>query len=143
MNKHIIAKTDASVNPNKGVALGYEATIYNNDGTHEELTGSHYIPEQMKTTKAEYLASTFAVKEIYEEIQEDSSDYRLIVETDCEKTVRLYNHEPNRSRLHRTLDVLTKMFDSTTIRWISRSNNTRADAIARSKLEMGWEKQRQ
>lgn len=139
MNNRIILKTDASVNPSKGVGLGYEATIYNANGGNEQYTGSQYISRNIKTTKAEFIASIFAVREMYEKKGEKSSNYRLIVETDCERTARMFNHEPSKTELQRLLDVLTGMFESTTVRWISRTNNTTADSIARSQLERGWE----
>lgn len=143
MNKHIIVKTDASINPSKGVGLGYKAIVYNNNGENKEINGSHYIPHKIKTTKAEFIASTFAVKELLGEFGNDSSDYRLIIETDCEKTVKLFNENSNKTRLQRTMDILADRFDSPTVRWISRDNNTTADAIARSTLQTGWEESRQ
>jgi len=138
MNKHIIVRTDASVSPSKGVALGYEATVYHNDGTYDEHTGSHYYPNNIKTTRAEFMASIFATKEIYEEYQSEAKKYKLKIETDCEKTVNIYRDEVEENKLYRTMNNLESLFDSISIRWISRTNNTRADAIARSKLETGW-----
>jgi len=138
MRKHIIVKTDASVNPDKGVGLGYKATVHKDNGGRDTHKGSHYIPRNMKTTRAEFLASTFAVREVYEEIKNECGDYRLIVETDCDKTVKIFNKKDPEKKLHRTLNFLGDFFDSTTVRWISRSNNKTADAIARSTMERGW-----
>ena len=139
MNKEIILRTDASIDPSKGVGLGYEAIIYHDDGTHDSYAGSHYISKNIKTTKAEFIASTFAVKEMCDIFGEECKDYRLIVETDCEKTVSIFKETSNKKRLHRTLDILTEKFKNPTVRWISRTSNKTADSIARSTMQSGWE----
>lgn len=141
MSKTIVVKTDASVSATMGVGLGYEAVVYDGDGGYTKHSDSKYIPDHMKTTDAETVAAAFAVKEIYHKMNGDRDQYELIVETDCEKTVDDVRESVNeeQGKTERVLNFFAEGFHNMKIRWISRSNNKRVDAIAKSAVERGWE----
>lgn len=142
MQPKMIVKTDASIHPSKGVGLGYVATIYDEHGKYEKSKGSRYIPTNLKTTDAETYATAFGIKEVFDFFEEERDKYELVVETDCEFAVREVGDEIDEDdELERTMRYLCEYFKNAQIRWVSREENRKADAIAKSALDRGWEEQ--
>ena len=140
MEKKAVVRTDASVNPNKGVGLGYEATIYNGDGSYEKATGSKYVNDKtIKTTDAETVAAAFAVIEMYEHLGEEREEYSLQLKSDCEHTVHdVRSSVDTHDAKQRVLQFFAEGFDDLSIQWISRSANRKVDALATGAMESGW-----
>lgn len=141
MEKKTVVRCDASVNPNKGVGLGYEATIYNGDGSYEKVTDSKFIDDKtIKTTDAETVAAAFAVKEVYEHLGKERGDYSLKLKSDCEHTVHdVRSSVETQDAKQRVLQFFANGFEDVTVQWISRSANEKVDALATSAMEQGYE----
>jgi len=140
MEKKVVVRTDASINPNKGVGLGYDAKIFNGDGSYETVKGSKYVNEKtIKTTDAETVAAAFAVIELYEHLGEERKEHSLKLKSDCEHTVHdVRSSMEAHDAKQRVLQFFAEGFDDLSVQWIPRSANGKVDALATGAMESGW-----
>lgn len=139
MQNKIVVRTDASHKPGLGVGVAFESVIYFEDGSYERMKSSRYIEKKMTTTDAEEIAVAFGIYNIYQKIDE-RDEFEVVVESDCEYAVSSVKdciEEEYEGKVKRLIRFLIEPFDEFKVRWIPRSDNQKADAIARQALEEG------
>lgn len=138
MRNEIIVKSDASKKSDWGVGLAFDATIYR-DRDIDKMKGQKYVEDGMKTSEAEFQAAAHAVEKIYDEMDGDVEDFRLIVESDHTGTADRINDGLGEGVHERVFWYFADCFDSFEARWIPRHENEAADALAKNALRNGYE----
>lgn len=138
----IKVKTDASTTQGGGAGLSFVCHIYDNHGVKNTHTENRYIDRRVTTTDAECFAILFAAKKIHERFQnrkEYLKDYRVTIFSDCEHAVRRVNENHHNEKIDRFINYYKSQFGGIQARWIPRSENQRADALAREIYRKGNE----
>lgn len=133
-----MVRTDASVNKKKGVGIAYDGVVFQPDGSYKIYSDSDYIPRKIKTTDAETLAAAYGLKEIFYNIDEPGK-YNITVKSDCEHTIRVIENKID-SDVERVISFFAEQFKSFEVKLIPRSDNEKADALARNRLDNGYAK---
>jgi ribonuclease HI len=138
----VVVKTDASTRDGQGSGLAFVASINDGCGIEETHTGKTYVSRKLTTTEAETLATLFAFKEIHEifKYREDYiKDYAVVIESDCEHTVRRVKETHYDREIDKFIKHYKRLFGNVRARWIPRTDNGHADAMARETLRKGEE----
>jgi ribonuclease HI len=138
----VVAKTDASTRDGQGSGLACVATINDGCGIKETHTNKTYVSRKLTTTEAETLAALFAFKQIHEVFKcrkDYIKDYAVVIESDCEHTVRRVNETHYDRDIDKFIKHYKRLFGNARARWIPRTDNGRADAMARETLRKGEE----
>lgn len=136
MARSLTVKTDASYKEDIGFTVAYEAEVYVGNEIIYRFSDSKYIDRASKSTDAEVVGVAYGIVETYKNMGGNVDNYNLFIESDCEHAVRVYNGEKikRKKKLHRMIGHFLDDFFSWSIRWIPRTTNQKANALAKTRL---------
>lgn len=139
----VVAKTDASTRQGEGSGLAFELRLYDSFGVEDTVySDKKYVPKKITTTQAETYATVFAMDNIKKSIKLKNfypKDFEVIIESDCQHTVRRINENEIREDVDKFINHYNKIFGEMRARWIPRSQNAKADSMAREMFRKGTE----
>jgi len=142
LKNSIIIKTDASTRNGDGVGIAFSARVTKQEGVMFKEEGSRFVDSDCKTTYAETLAALYSLSELNKSFKTKEINFNnfiVIIESDCEHTVRKINKENYSDKVDRSINHFRRRTRDLRSRWIPRSQNKKADAMAREAFRRGEE----
>lgn len=138
----IVVKTDASTRQGEGCGVAFICYICDSKGVQKEYCGKKYISKKVSTTKAETIATLYAMKCVQERFKDRSDytkDFSLVIESDCQHAVQRINQSIYSEDIDKFINYYRRFFGEVRARWIPRAANEKADSMAREQFRKGCE----